>query len=183
MQIDYYGYLWAVLPWVFLAAITTAIVWGVLRNFPNATLPVFVLGLAGFLIFLIFSYQAYEWNAIGEEGDYEATRAAGRLAAAKRVAEADHERLTELAWVDGATSTVRVPIKQAMVLQVVAMKDGKVRPANAINPVVAPVPAPAPAPEPPVTSTEGETAPEGTPAASEPTEASEPAPMEATPAS
>lgn len=96
----------------------------------------------GLLVFLLGAVATiYLKYRMGATDAYEQQRAAKRVEARLKIEGEAKELLTTSSWVDQAKGTVRIPLEDAMALEVVALKQKQ--PRAATYRVGAPVPVPA----------------------------------------
>lgn len=140
------------LDWIILAAVILAVgavVFFALRAFPNSSLLVFVLGILGMCAMTLFTLLALDVANPERTGvdAYELQRGVERKAKATALKAKWQKELTTTAWVDEEKKIARIPLKRALELELVALKDSTPKPAGPVN-AVAPVPPPAPTPAP-----------------------------------
>jgi hypothetical protein len=149
--------------------LAVALFWAAIRLFPNSKTLAFFCGMAGLALFLAFTYFAYRWNTIGEAGSFEAQRSAARRAARESLAAEANATLSQPGWIDAEKGLVRIPIGEAMRMELAALKAKKVAAAYPVNPPPEPTPANPPSPS-------GDTAPSHPPAPGSAGQAPAPAP-------
>lgn len=102
--------------------------------------------LLGFILFLVGGIGAlFLKQGVGTTDTYEAQRAAKRIKTRLEIEAQAKELLTASAWVDQAKGVVRIPLEDAMALEIQALKQKTPHPAYAVGASV-PIPASATAP-------------------------------------
>ncbi len=140
------------LDWILLVAVILAVgavVLFALRAFPNSSLLVFVLGLLGmclmaFMVLLALDVANPERTGVDA---YEMQRGVERKAKATALQAKWQKDLTSTGWVDEEKKIAHIPLKRALELELIALKDSKPKPAGPVD-VVPPAPAPTPSPAP-----------------------------------
>lgn len=143
------------LDWIILAAVILAVgavVFFSLRAFPNSSLLVFVLGILGMCLMSLMVLLALDVANPDRTGvdAYELQRGVERKSKATALKTKWKDDLTSTGWVDEEKQIARIPLKRALELELVALKDSKPAPAGPVD-VVPPAPAPAPTPAPEAT--------------------------------
>jgi hypothetical protein len=127
------------------------------------------------LLFILFGVIVLAVIGPSPRGsDYEQTRAKKRMERLKTLREENEKELTTYAWVDKNKGVARIPINQAMKLEVAELAHKKPAPAG---PIATPPPAQA-SPAAAVSPAFGSSAPAGSPAAG----AAQPSPRASAPA-
>lgn len=110
----------------------------------------FVLGLLIFVMGLIATIYLKYW--MGPTDAYEQDRAAKRIAARLKIEAEAKDLLTGSGWTDQAKGIVRIPLEDAIALELVVLKQKQPKPAYAVGAAV-PVPASATAAAPAAAAT------------------------------
>lgn len=127
-----------------------AIIFLARRVFPQSRLLAFVLGLLGMVLMSCFALLGLDLAGPAKTGvaAYEAQRGRERQAKTDALRAKWEKQLTGTGWVDEEKKIAHIPIKRALELELVALKQRKPRAAGpvAVPPPPAPTPAPAEAP-------------------------------------